>query len=70
MLYQSIVLTIFLVLVFLLLNANIPSQKEIKNISKEREEYKEYQEKQNELVLGLHYQIIDELKIISGRNEV
>ena len=70
MLYQSIVLTIFLVLVFLLLNANIPSQKEIENISKEREKYKEYQEKQNELVLELHYQIIDELKIISGRNEV
>lgn len=67
MIYQNIILTIFVALVFLLLFANVPTKKQVAKQIKENEEFKDYQIEQNELIKSIHYNMIHELREIKNK---
>lgn len=69
MIYISVVLTVFCILVLLLLWGNVPNKREIELAKRQQEEHNEYQKKVNAEVLQLHRDMLGELRYQSEQLE-
>ena len=64
MIYQNIILTIFLVSVYLLLWANMPNSKEVEQMKKVQADHNQYQKDVNEQSIELHKRMLKELECL------